>query len=200
MNVQRLKHVELIGERVILRPVDLSYARTVFDLLHGNDDVLRWLVWDGPNELREVEDFYSRWVTPSENGCDYHFVILDRETEAFVGCIGPRFIGHPNTADVGYWLAPEYWGRGFMTEAVRLVDHLCFRHLGTDVLYAFVFVGNDGSRAVLEKNGYSLIHLSPAKVIKRGKSVDEWYFTLLRHEFERDFADYRPVEESIELE
>ena len=200
MSPPYLKHAELIGERVILRPVDLSYANTVFDLLHGNEDVLRWLVWDGPNELRDIEEFYSHWIMRSENGCDYHFVILDRETKAFAGCIGPRFVGHPTTGDVGYWLDPAYWGRGFMTEAVRLVDHLCLRHLGADLLYAYVFVGNDGSRAVLEKNGYSLIHVSPAKVVKYGRSIDEWYFVLLRHEFERDFADYRPVAETIELE
>ncbi len=200
MKRPRLKHAELFGERVKLVPLDPRFADTAFDVLHENEDILRWLVWDGPACREEVADFYCRWIVPSGNGDDYHFAILDVETEAFAGSIGPRFAGHPTTGDVGYWLDPAYWGRGFMTEAVRMVTHLAFRYLDAAVMTAYVFVGNAGSRLVLERNGYRMAHLSKAKVMKGGVAVDEWYFTILRHEFERELGDYKPVREVVELE
>jgi RimJ/RimL family protein N-acetyltransferase len=197
---RRLQHAELEGQRVTLVPVDESYAPRAFDYLRGNDAILRWLVWDGPERLADLQESYRRWVTPSEQGDNYHFAILERSTGTFLGCIGPRFAGHPETGDVGYWLAPEFAGRGFMQEALLLVDHLAFRHLGASTMSAFVFVGNLASRRVLEKNGYELVHLAKGKVIKRGEPVDEWYFALLRHDFERRFADFAPRCERIAWE
>jgi RimJ/RimL family protein N-acetyltransferase len=196
----RLAHAELEEELVTLVPLAPSHAPEAFAYLHKNDDILRWLVWDGPESLRDLEELYCRWVTPSENGDNYHFAILERGTGAFAGCIGPRFAGHPETGDVGYWLAPAFAGRGFMQQALRLVDHLAFRHLGVRVMTACVFVGNHASRRVLEKNGYELIHVARNQVVKRGRLIDEWYFTLARHDFERLHAGWAPRRERIVFE
>lgn len=197
---RRLAHAELEGERVTLVPLGIQHAERAFAYLHRNDDILRWLVWDGPETLRDLEDFYCHWVTPGENGDNYHFAIHERASGAFAGCIGPRFAGHPETGDVGYWLAPAFSGRGYMQEALRLVDHLAFRHLEVRVMTACVFVGNLASRRVLEKNGYELIHLARNQVMKRGKPVDEWYFTLSRHDFELLNAAWAPRSERVEFE
>ena len=197
---RRLAHVELEGVLVTLVPLDLSHAERAFEFLHGNESILRWLVWDGPESLHDLEEFYCRWVRPSENGDNYHFALLERASGDFMGCIGPRFAGHPETGDVGYWLAPAYAGKGYMQEALRLVDHLAFRHLGVRVMTAFVFVGNQASRRVLEKNGYELIHVAKDQVMKRGQPVDEWYFALARHDFERLHVGWLPRREVIGFE
>jgi len=197
---RRLAHAELEDELVTLVPLGVEHAERAFAYLHRNDDILRWLVWDGPQSVRDLQDLYCRWVTPSENGDNYHFAILERETGAFAGSIGPRFAGHPETGDVGYWLAPAFAGRGFMQQALRLVDHLAFRHLGVRVMTACVFVGNHASRRVLEKNGYELIHLAKNQVVKRGKLIDEWYFTLSQHDFERRYGAWAPLREHVVFE
>ncbi|MEM7310009.1 MAG: GNAT family N-acetyltransferase [Planctomycetota bacterium] len=194
----RLRHARLVGKRVELVPLEAGYAERAFAMLHNNEAILRWLVWDGPTSLEDLREFYCRWIVPTQEGDDYHFAILDRETGAFAGSIGPRFAGHRGIGDVGYWLAPEFWGRGLMTDAVRLVNYLAFRYLAATAMTAYVFVGNDGSRRVLENAGYAMLHVAKAKAVKRGEPVDEWYFSLLRHEFERDSAEYRPIEETVE--
>ena len=195
----RLAHAELAGERVRLVPLEAGHAEAAFPLLHGNEEILRWLMWEGPADLDELRANYSSWRRWTEEGDVYRFAILERETGAFAGTISSRFEGHPETGDLGYWLAEDFWGRGMMSEAVRLANHLCFRHLAAGTMTAQVFVGNTGSRRVLEQNHFLMVHLARGKVTKRGQPIDEWLFALLRHEYERHEADYRPLVETVEL-
>ena len=116
-----------------------------------------------------------------------------------MGCIGAGFIGRGGMGDLGYWLDPAVWGRGYMTEAVRLLGHLSFRHLDAIALYAFVFVGNDASRRLLERSGYSFQYLARGKTIVRGRPVDQWYLALQHDEWQALEA-WAPVEERVELE
>jgi ribosomal-protein-alanine N-acetyltransferase len=199
MESRPLKRAVLTGERVVVRPIAASDARAAFQLLHGNDRILRWLVWDGPRSEKELREAYARWSFASERGEDYRLAVLDAESEDFVGGMSVRFAGHPETGDVGYWIGEPYWGRGYATEAVRLVSHLAFRHVGAETLCASVFVGNLASRIVLERNGYSLLRTAHGQTQKAGLPVDEWLFVLLRSEWVDDERGWRPVREEVEL-
>ncbi len=195
-----LAHAELEGAVASLRPLVREDAEPAFAMLHGHDEILRWLVWNGPRNAAELEPFYARWATRSATGCDYHFAICDRATGAFRGCIGPRFLGHPRLGDVGYWIASDAWGRGLGTDALRLVCHLCFEHLDAALLYAYVFVGNAASRRVLERVGFRYEYLARGKVLKHGEPVDEWYFTLAPDEWRAAAGGWRPEREVVRLE
>lgn len=196
----RLAFACLTGELVCLRPLTSGDVEPAFSLLNGNEDILRWLVWDGPRSPDDMIEHYSRWARHGEGGSDYQFAICEREGGRFVGSIGPRFGGHPGRGDVGYWLDPAVWGRGYMSEAVRLVTHLCFRWLGATAMYAYVFVGNGGSRRVLERAGYRLEHTAEKMTLKRGVPVDEWCLAVAGPEWEASFAEWRPLEEAVRLE
>lgn len=185
----RLEHLTLEGDRVLVRPVDPADAARAFELLSGKEEILRWLVWQGPANDSELELRFARWRTDSddeeaETADDFNLAICDRETLELVGGISVRFRGHPGQGDLGYWIGRDSWGLGFATEAVRLVTWLCFHHLGASVLYGWVFVGNDASRKVLEKNGYVLTHTARGKIEKGGRVVDEWYLALSRWDWE----------------
>lgn len=198
-----LKNLRLEGERVLLRPVRAADAEVAFPLIHERREILDWLVWQGPDDVWELEEVYSRWITASEEGNNYHLAVVERATREFVGTLGLRFLDHPWIGDVGYWVASEAWGRGLATEANLLAAHLAFRHLATGVLTAEVFVGNDASARVLEKIGYArepAVRTQPILGHPTLVDKDEWMFTLTRAEFERTHADWRPVRERIELE
>jgi RimJ/RimL family protein N-acetyltransferase len=57
-------------------------------------------------------------------------------------------------AEVGYWIGPPYWGRGYATEAARSVIDYAFADLGHAELQAGARVSNPASRRVLEKCGF----------------------------------------------
>ena len=55
---------------------------------------------------------------------------------------------------INYALSETYWGKGYMTEAVRRVVKYAFEEIGTEVLTAFHFPDNMRSKRVLEKCGF----------------------------------------------
>ena len=54
--------------------------------------------------------------------------------------------------ELGYFLSPEHWGRGYATEALRAVTEELFR-IGCESITAGYFEGNEASRRVMEKCG-----------------------------------------------
>jgi RimJ/RimL family protein N-acetyltransferase len=104
---------------------------------------------------------------------------------------------HPEQLDIGAWLGVPYWGKGLMTDAVRLMTYFSFQHLNAVRVYATVFVGNTPSRRMLERNGFVLDGTLRCQALKRGKWLDEWFFTLLRPEWESHQDWYQPRHENL---
>jgi [ribosomal protein S5]-alanine N-acetyltransferase len=69
---------------------------------------------------------------------------------------------HPQTdiqrmnAELGYWLAEPYWGKGIMTEAVRQMVAYGFANLEINRIFARPFGTNLASQRLLEKAGFVL--------------------------------------------
>jgi RimJ/RimL family protein N-acetyltransferase len=166
-------------------------------MLAGREEILRWLVWNGPSSVAELEDYYAHWHVDGEGGPDLRLALEERSSGALVGSFTVRFAGHAGQGDVGYWVGRAHQGKGFGREAVQLAAHLAFRHLGAQCLYAWVFVGNDASRRVLEVNGFTLARTAPARIEKHGARVDEWHFVLLASEWRRLFAPLHPEVERL---
>jgi len=95
---------------------------------------------------------------------------------ALIGVIGitPKAGG---TGNIGYWLAPQLWGGGLMSEALAtVVDYA--RAQGFKRLFADVHQGNEGSAKVLMKNGFSYIGEAETHSIPRGGMVKAWEYEL----------------------
>lgn len=191
-----LEKIDIAGDKVRLRPIREADAEVAYELVK-NEAVVSTLDWDGPNNVEELRDTYRRWEEEIKNGESYNLVIECTEQPGLIGCLGIRFQRHPQQANVGYWLGEPFWNKGYMTEAVRLGCHLSFKYLNVARAYATVFVGNTGSRRVLEKNNFSLDGTLRSHFYKQGKWVDGWFFTLLRSEWEHNRERYLPSHENI---
>jgi len=55
---------------------------------------------------------------------------------------------------IGYELDPAFWGRGFMTEAVRAVVACGHQQFKLNRIEAWTLPGNPASDRVLEKSGF----------------------------------------------
>ena len=86
------------------------------------------------------------------------------------------------TAELGYWLAEDFWGKGIMTEAVKQLCREGFSRWNIQRIYAEPFAHNAGSRRVLEKVGFSLEGVMRRGVYKRGQVFDFCMYALLREE------------------
>jgi [ribosomal protein S5]-alanine N-acetyltransferase len=77
------------------------------------------------------------------------------------------------SAEVGYWLGEEYWGRGIVSEALELVTRHLFSEVGLLRLFALPLADNAGSVRVLEKAGYQREGLLRASCVKYGERRDQ---------------------------
>jgi len=91
-----------------------------------------------------------------------------------VGGIGlrPGEDVHRHTAEFGYWLAEEFWGKGIMTEVVPAFVDYCFKEFSLNRIYAEPFSNNPASARVLEKAGFVLEGRLRKNVVNDGKVVD----------------------------
>ena len=80
------------------------------------------------------------------------------------------------SAEIGYWLGEEFWGRGIVTEAVMLVTEHAFNELNYLRLFALPFADNPASGRVLEKAGYTREAHLRASSVKFGEPKDQWLY------------------------
>jgi RimJ/RimL family protein N-acetyltransferase len=83
------------------------------------------------------------------------------------------------SAEIGYWLAEPFWGRGIATEALAAVTgHAIAAHQLTRV-YALPFAWNTASCRVLEKAGYRLEARLRRSAIKNGAITDQMQYAFI---------------------
>jgi ribosomal-protein-alanine N-acetyltransferase len=95
-----------------------------------------------------------------------------------VGGIG--FVMMPDvervSAEIGYWLAEPFWGRGMTTEAVVAVTRYAIDTHGFTRMFALPFASNRASCRVLEKAGYVLEGRLRRSAIKDGQIIDQMQY------------------------
>lgn len=84
------------------------------------------------------------------------------------------------SAEIGYWLGEEFWGRGIVTEALIAVTEHAFANYDLCRLYAHVFDWNGASARVLEKAGYELEGRMRKSVTKDGQTIDQLMYAIIR--------------------
>ena len=126
-----------------------------FQALLAVPEVTRFNNWpDAPKKV-QVERFL-RWMSKhhaSGKGCAW--IIEIAGSRALAGAIRfNRFDKKWRSGEIGYELHPDYWGKGFMTEAVRAVVACGHETFSLNRIDAWTLPGNGASDRVLEKSGF----------------------------------------------
>jgi RimJ/RimL family protein N-acetyltransferase len=77
------------------------------------------------------------------------------------------------SAEVGYWLGEEIWGRGIATAALKTATPYALKAYGLNRLFALPFVENLASIRVLEKTGYRREGVMRRSAFKNGQFLDQ---------------------------
>jgi ribosomal-protein-alanine N-acetyltransferase len=83
------------------------------------------------------------------------------------------------SAEIGYWLAEPFWGRGIVTEALRAVTEYAVATHALTRIYAVPFAANAASCRVLEKAGYVLEARLQRSAIKNGVVTDQFQYAFI---------------------
>lgn len=112
----------------------------------------------------------------------------DEPTKVFVIDLNGELIGgtgihlqediFKNNAELGYWIGEPYWGKGYMTEALKLVSAYAFENFPITRLYCRVYGNNPRSMKVLEKAGFSLEAKFDKSLVKNSEILDEYIYAM----------------------
>lgn len=112
----------------------------------------------------------------------YAFAIAaDQKVVGSVGVFRQENI-HARTAEIGYYVAKPYWGRGIGTMAVEQVCRTLFTHTDLIRVFAHPFAENAGSCRVLEKAGFSCEGTLRKSAVKNGRVLDMKLYALIRED------------------
>ena len=133
-----------------------------------------------PYTEQDAGDYITAMLSADENSTFAYAITVDDRAVGSIGAFRQSNI-HRQTAELGYYLAEEYWGRGIMTEAIRQLCAILFDT--TDILrvYAEPFAYNTGSRRALEKAGFALEGIMKNNAVKNGKVLDMALYSLTRN-------------------
>jgi len=106
-------------------------------------------------------------------------IVVDGEAVGAIGLVLKNDVFR-RSAEIGYWLGEEYWGRGIVTEAVRAVTDYAFTTFDLCRVFAGVFEWNPASMRVLEKAGYEFESRMKKSVTKDGETIDELIYAIIR--------------------
>jgi [ribosomal protein S5]-alanine N-acetyltransferase len=89
------------------------------------------------------------------------------------------------TAEIGYWLAEPFWGKGIATGAVRALVPVAFEKTGVVRIQAGIFANNPASMRVLEKCGFVREAVHRNAITKHGMLMDEVMYVRFREDRNR---------------
>lgn len=148
---------------------------------HGwrnEEEVARYTLWDFPYPMADAEAFcrLQSGLKPFPEGEWYQLLIVERESGKAVGDIGVgnavELVGE-GVISIGYSLSSIAQGKGYMTEALRVLLPVLANHIGNHAFHAEIDARNAASGRVLEKLGFKAGDLQERRTFVKGEWCDE---------------------------
>lgn len=168
---------------VTLTPFDGTSPRELANV--ANDERIARFMADSFPYPYTVDDA-ADWIDKVRNeDPPHHFAVFtDGVLVGGVGCVPNRGI-NAGSGEIGWWLNPEWWGRGIATAAVKRFIEYCFDELDLHRVEAGVFRTNPASARVADKCGMVLEGISRDAYCKAGSCIDRLSYGLARSEHDR---------------
>jgi ribosomal-protein-alanine N-acetyltransferase len=146
--------LKLTTTRLMLRPLQLADAESMFLGWATDPEVVKYLSWKPHLSVDETKRIISYWMS---NYPDPKFYIwgIQLKNGPLIGTISIHSI-HEGflRGEIGYALAKRYWNQGYVTEALQAVVDFSFGIVGFNRLEAHHSIYNPASGAVLIKAGF----------------------------------------------
>lgn len=169
-------------ERLILRPWREEDAASLYE--YARDPLVGpaagWAPHTGVENSREI-------IRTVLSAPDTFAVTRKGDPDAPIGSVGifPTECGAgKGESEIGYWLARPYWGQGLIPKAVRKLLRLCFLERGEQRVWCARFAGNEKSKRVIEKCGFSYVCTGEESLWPDGSRHAGLYYAITKEEWE----------------
>lgn len=152
--------IKIETDRLILRTPVMDDAEMIQAAkLAAWDDLQHWMSWAVAGS-ETIEALRAHFIAGAIE--KNHLIALEKDSGRFVLSTGATPMeGRERQFEVGYWAARTMRGKGYATEASNAVIRYAFDALKADAIYICHYEGNEPSRNVIEKLGFTKTGVVP---------------------------------------
>ncbi len=176
--------ITLTTERLILRWLDERDAAAQY-AIYSDEIAMRYWSCSAWTDMSQAHASIAQSVEGYRNGSGLRLAIELRETGAMIGNFNLYAFSDSNRrCDVGYALNREYWGKGYLGEAMTAALDYAFKELDLNRIEADIDPRNDASARLLERKAFQKEGYMRERWIVNGEICDTIFYGLLRREWE----------------
>ncbi|MED5017437.1 GNAT family N-acetyltransferase [Paenibacillus chibensis] len=177
-NFLMLQHGQMESERILLRPVLLDDAEDMYE--YTSDEETTRFIYDQHTDVNQTKNLIANYYMEEPIG---KYAILLKESNKMIGTIEFRVHEYNKSGELGYTLNRHFWGKGYMTEAGKLILDLAFHTLGLERVFAEHDVRNSASGKVLERLGMTYEGTRRRNHMVKGFLADSAHYSILKEEY-----------------
>ncbi len=174
---------ELFTDRLILRKFNINDLKD-FNEYASQPEVARFLTWYPHKDLEESKEILENKFLVYNNDT-FRWAIEVKEENKLIGAIDVcRYNFDSQIFEIGYCINKNYWGKGYVSEALNAVTEYLFKQVLPSEIRIFCDIENPGSYHVMKKCGYKdrpdlikVIDLKNEKRTLRGTSLSRFEYT-----------------------
>ncbi len=141
-------------KRLILRPLKLEDAETIFQNWTSDPEVAKFMRWNTHENVDVTKEWVQFEVDCIENDSVYNFGFVLKDTGELIGSGGLVYIKERDMFELGYNLMKKYWGQGLVTEASEKIIQFGIQELKQTKFFCCHAKDNPASGRVMEKVGF----------------------------------------------
>ncbi len=174
---------QLESKRLLLRKLTLADAPDV-QLIRSDEKVMNYMDSEKHMTIQYSENFISENLKMYEQKKGIFWGLIEKTSGKFIGDFAYWKIDTKNSrAEIGFSLKPEFWGKGFMKEAMIQIIDFGFNDLKLHSIEANINPGNENSRGILTKLGFKKEAYFRENYYFNGKYLDSEIYSLLKIDF-----------------
>ena len=164
----------------ILREWEIEDAISVAK--YANNKNIAYNLRDGfphPYTILDAEKFICFGINHDKNKNIMKAIVVDSVAVGSIGVFGKDDV-YRKSAELGYWLAEDFWNKGIITRAIKKITDIAFNELDIIRIFAEPYFNNIGSKRVLEKSGFELEGILRKSVYKNNLYLDSCIYSIIK--------------------
>lgn len=154
-------------------------------LLFSNKNVTKYYNVVTLTEKDQAQKFIDHFTNRFKDKAAIRWGIALKGAMNIIGSIGYNNFTPKHRANIGYDLLPQYWNKGYITEALSAIIDFGFNRLDINRIEAEVMQGNIASEKVLQKLGFQKEGILRSWMYWNNTYYDMTMFSLLKSDYKQ---------------
>lgn len=168
--------------RLTLRQIRPKDIHQIFEGLSDQQVIKYYAVSFNSLEATEEQMKWYEGLWKNRTGI-WWAISLKGEKELIGACGFNNYEEKHRKVEIGYWLFPAFWQKGFASEAIKKILEFGFEQMQLQRMEAFVEEGNDSSSGMLEKLNFSYEGTMRHCEFKNGTFINVLIYALLQNDY-----------------